>query len=60
METDIKKPALRKQIIFDISEEDHKLIKQMAWNNKITMRKWIIKAMAEQIKREERELNDNS
>jgi predicted HicB family RNase H-like nuclease len=45
-----KKPT-RKQIIFDVSEEDHRLIKRMAIESKMTMREWIVTAMAESIKR---------
>jgi predicted HicB family RNase H-like nuclease len=45
-----KKPT-RKQVIFDVSEEDHRLIKRMAMNQKMTMREWIINAMADAIKK---------
>lgn len=46
-----KKRPTRKQVIFDVSEEDHRLIKRMAMNQKMTMREWIINAMADAIKK---------
>lgn len=51
MEEKTRKGA--KQIIFDISEELHKEIKQRALDYNIPMKKWIIYAIAEKIKREE-------
>lgn len=42
----------RKQISFNISEEDHEIIKRAAMDQKIPMRVWIINAMAEKIKRD--------
>ena len=51
----IKEPSKkeRKQIVFDISAEDHELIKRTAAKNRLTMRNWIINAMACAIKKEE-------
>lgn len=42
-----------KRIIFDISDEDHETIKNVAAKKRMTMRMWIIKAMAKAIKEEE-------
>lgn len=42
----------RKQIVFNVSAEDHETIKKIAAEKGIPMRVWIINAMAEQIKRD--------
>ncbi len=60
MEELSKKKPTRKQIIFDVSEEDHHLIKQMAMKYKMTMRDWIVNAMADYIKKLQQEDHVNS
>lgn len=41
----------RKQIVFNISQYDHELIKKEAKKRGMQMRTWIIHAMANEIKR---------
>lgn len=41
-----------KKIIFIISEEDHRLVKNFAAHKKMSMTKFIIKALAREIRRE--------
>ena len=45
-----------KRIVFNISEEDHMTIKKLALQNKMTMRTWIVNAMALAIKIQHPEL----
>ena len=42
----------RKQISFNISADDHEMIKKYAAESRMNMRVWIINAMAEKIRRE--------
>jgi hypothetical protein len=51
---EIKEPSKkeRKQIVFNVSAEDHELIKKIAAENRMTMRTWIVNAMAHAIRRE--------
>ena len=47
---------MRKQIIFNISQSDHELIKKEAKKRGLPMRTWIIYAMANEIKRTQEEI----
>jgi len=55
MEVVKKERKGRKRIIFDVSDEDHELIKSIATKNRMAMRTWIINAMAKAIKEESHE-----
>lgn len=55
MENKIRK--VPKRIIFNISDEDHEAIKHEAAKRRVSMRHWIIDAMAERIKRDKGQLN---
>jgi hypothetical protein len=46
----------RKQIIFNVSQYDHDLIKKEAKKRRMNMRTWIIYAMANEIKRNQEEI----
>jgi predicted HicB family RNase H-like nuclease len=48
----------RHQFVFDISPEDKEIIREAARKNNMSMRRWILKAMAESIKKYELE-NEN-
>ena len=52
METMKSREKKRPQISFNISLEDHEIIKKAAFEQKMSMRVWIINAMAEKLKRE--------
>jgi predicted DNA binding CopG/RHH family protein len=43
---------LEKRIIIEVSSEDHKEIKRRATNRGITIRKWVLDAIADKIKKE--------
>jgi predicted DNA binding CopG/RHH family protein len=47
---------IRKQIVFNISQHDHELIKKEAKKRGMNMRTWIIYAMANEIKRNQEEI----
>ncbi len=50
MEIEQKVRKSPKRIVFDISEDDHERIKNIAAKKRMPMRIWIIKAMAEAIR----------
>jgi len=52
----------KKRLLVDLSEQDHRKIKGMAAARGITMRLWVMRALAEQIKREKQihEQSDNT
>jgi len=60
MKIEKKERKSPKKIVFDISEEDHALIKRMSMDAGLPMRTWIINAMAAAIeKQKEEELETN-
>jgi len=48
--------VIKKQIVFKISPYDHALIKKEAKKKNMSMRGWIIYAMANEIKRNKEEI----
>ena len=53
---DMNEHETRKQIIFNVSQYDHDLIKKEAKKRGMPMRTWIIYAMANEIKRTQEEI----
>jgi len=53
---DMNEHEIRKQIIFNISQHDHELIKKEAKKRGMNMRTWIIYAMANEIKKNQEEI----
>mgnify|MGYP001591354676 CR=1 FL=1 len=53
MEEELKSRKTPKRLLIDISEEEHFLIKEKALFRNITMRKWIMRAIKEQLKKEQ-------
>ena len=53
---DMNEQEPRKQIIFNVSQYDHDLIKKEAKKRRMNMRTWIIYAMANEIKRNQEEI----
>lgn len=48
----MKKPKTKKRILIDVRPEDHWQVKKMAVGRGITMRLWILRAIAEQLRKE--------
>lgn len=53
---DMNEHEIRKQIIFNVSQYDHDLIKKEAKKRGMSMRTWIIYSMANEIKRNQEEI----
>lgn len=52
MEIIEKRRKSPKRIVFNISEEDHELVKKIATTKRMSISLWIMKAMNEAIKRD--------
>ena len=60
MEEIPKKRKSRKQIVFNVTEDDHQLIKRIVLDKKMTMREWIINAMADAIRKDQQQSRDSA
>lgn len=58
MEEVVKKRKTRKQIVFNVTEDDHQLIKRIVLEKRMTMREWIINAMADAIRKDQQKTHD--